>query len=328
MKTNNRSHFLFLCLSILSISISACGGNTKTESTSEAQGAIQIDGSSTVYPITEAVAEEFRNEKPDIKISVALSGTGGGFKKFGRGEIDINDASRPIKPAEDSLAKANNISYTGLIIAYDGLAVVVNPQNDWVTSMTVSELKKLWAPEAQGTIMRWNQIRPEWPDEEIHLFGAGVESGTYDYFTEVIVGKSHSSRGDFTASEDDNVLVQGISSDKYSLGFFGLAYYEENSEKLKLVGIDDGNDANGTGAIIPTVETVKNKTYAPLGRPLYIYINSTAAARQEVKDFIAFYLANVNALAEEVGYIPLTTEESAAAVSQWNTFSGGGTATQ
>jgi phosphate transport system substrate-binding protein len=306
----------------------SCGGNTKTETSETGQGVIQIDGSSTVYPITEAVAEEFRKEKPGIKVSVALSGTGGGFKKFGRGEIDINDASRPIKPAEDSLAKANNISYTGLTIAYDGLSVVVNPQNNWVTSMTVEELKKLWAPEAQGTVMRWNQIRPEWPNEEIHLFGPGVESGTYDYFTEVIVGKSHSSRGDFTASEDDNVLVQGIASDKNALGFFGLAYYEENMEKLKLVGIDDGKDDNGAGPILPSVETVKNKTYAPLGRPLYIYINSVAAGRQEVKDFIAFYLSNVNTLSQEVGYIPLTAEESAAALSQWNTFSTAPAATQ
>lgn len=306
---------------MISIILISCGGNKQGDTKSEtASGVIQIDGSSTVYPITEAVAEEFRKVQPEVKISVALSGTGGGFKKFGRGEIDINDASRPIKPAEDSLAKANNISYTGLVIAYDGLAVVVNPENTWTTSMTVAELKTLWSPEAQGKIMRWNQIRPEWPNEEIHLFGAGVESGTYDYFTEVIVGKSHSSRGDFTASEDDNVLVQGIASDKNSLGFFGLAYYEENKDKLKLVGIDDGNDANGAGPIVPSVETVKNKSYAPLGRPLFLYINSSAAARQEVKDFIAFYLANVNELAQEVGYIPLTTEESAAALSQWNAF--------
>ena len=327
MKKTNFIPCTFLCLSVMYLSLASCGSNKTEESKETAQGVIQIDGSSTVYPITEAAAEEFRVDYGNIKVSVGLSGTGGGFKKFGRGEIDINDASRPIKPAEDSLAKANNITYTGLTIAYDGLAVVVNPENDWATSMTVEELKKLWAPEAQGTIMRWNQIRPEWPDEEIHLFGAGVESGTYDYFTEVIVGKSHSSRGDFTASEDDNVLVQGIASDKYSLGFFGLAYYEENKEMLKLVGVDDGNEANGAGPILPSVETVKNKTYAPLGRPLYIYVNNKAAARQEVKDFIAFYLENVNALAEEVGYIPLTTEESAAALAQWNAFNAS-TATQ
>lgn len=320
MKKNNLIHLAILFFTIISLALSSCGGNKSADTTDANQDIIRIDGSSTVYPITEAVAEELRKEKPDIKVSVALSGTGGGFKKFGRGEIDINDASRPIKTAEDSLAKANNITYTGITIAYDGLAVVVNPQNDWLTSMTVAELKKLWSPEAQGVVMRWNQIRPEWPNEEIHLFGAGVESGTYDYFTEVIVGKSHSSRGDFTASEDDNVLVQGIASDKYGLGFFGLAYFEENKDKLKLVAIDDSNDANGAGPILPTVETVKNKTYSPLGRPLFIYISNQAAARQEVKDFIGFYLANVNTLSQEVGYIPLTTEETAAAVTQWNTF--------
>lgn len=302
----------------------SCGGQKSNDSDDTAlSGNITIDGSSTVYPITEAVAEEFRSVQPAIKISVALSGTGGGFKKFGRGEIDINDASRPMKPAEDSLAKSNNVTYTDLIIAYDGMAVVVNPENDWCNDMTVAELKMLWEPEAQGKIMRWNQIRPEWPDEEIHLFGAGVESGTYDYFTEVIVGKSHSSRGDFTASEDDNVLVQGIASDKFSLGFFGLAYYEENHEKLKLIGVDDSNPANGEGPVKPSVETVKNKTYVPLGRPLYLYINNTAGARPEVQEFINFYLANANELAEEVGFIPLTEDETSAAKTKWDQFVSG-----
>lgn len=312
--------FLFLPVVIL-LSCIAC--NPKSDSNqngSELSGTINIDGSSTVYPITEAVAEEFKAEQPAVKISVALSGTGGGFKKFGRGEIDINDASRPMAPREDSLAKSNNIQYIELTIAYDGMAIVVHPENDWVTDMTVAELKMLWEPEAQGKIKRWNQVRAEWPDEEIHLFGAGVESGTYDYFTEAIVGKSHSSRGDFTASEDDNVLVQGIASDKYSLGFFGLAYYEENKEKLKLVGVDDGNETNGAGAIKPSLETVKNKTYAPLGRPLFIYVNSVAGARKEVQSFVNFYLDNVNELSEEVGFIPLTDEELASAKSTWQTF--------
>lgn len=312
---------IFLVSLIFLFQLASCGGTKKEDSTgTELSGNINIDGSSTVYPITEAVAEEFRAEQPAVKVSVALSGTGGGFKKFGRGEIDINDASRPIKPSEDSLAKSNNISYIELIVAFDGMAVVVHPQNDWCNHMTVEELKKLWEPEAQGKITRWNQIRPEWPDEEIHLFGAGVESGTYDYFTEVIVGKSHSSRGDFTASEDDNVLVQGIASDKYALGFFGLAYYEENKEKLKIVGIDDGNDANGAGPVLPSIETVKNKTYVPLGRPLYIYINNTAGSRPEVQAFITFYLDNVNLLAEEVGFIALTEEETAGSKSKWQAF--------
>jgi len=309
---------LFL-LPLLLLFLTSCGGNQKTDKAAST-GAINIDGSSTVYPITEAVAEEFKKVQPDVKVSVALSGTGGGFKKFSRGEIDINDASRPIKPSEDSLAKSNNISYVDLTIAYDGMAVVVNPKNTWCKDMTVADLKLLWSPEAQGKIMKWNQIRKEWPNEEIHLFGPGVESGTYDYFTEVIVGKSHSSRGDYTASEDDNVLVQGIASDQYALGFFGLAYYEENQDKLRLIGIDDGNDANGTGPILPSLETVKNKSYAPLGRPLFIYINSTAGKRKEVEDFVGFYLTNVAELAKEVGFIPLTDEETASTKAKWDQF--------
>lgn len=312
----------FIFIPVIFLIIAACGGQKSDNSSDENKlsGTISIDGSSTVYPITEAVAEEFRAVEPSVKVSVALSGTGGGFKKFGRGEIDINDASRPIKPYEDSLAKSNNVSYVELIVAFDGMAVVVNPQNNWCNDMTVAELKMLWEPEAQGKITRWNQIRSEWPDEEIHLFGAGVESGTYDYFTEVIVGKSHSSRGDFTASEDDNVLVQGIASDKYALGFFGFAYFEENHDKLKIVGIDDGNDANGQGPVVPSIETVKNKSYSPLGRPLYIYVNSTAGIRPEVQEFVRFYLDNTNELSEEVGFIPLTDDEIAGAKAKWEAF--------
>lgn len=303
------------------IALAACGGKQTTDATSGAlSGTINIDGSSTVYPITEAVAEEFQKVQPGVKVSVALSGTGGGFKKFGRGETDINDASRPIKSAEDSLAKSHNVSYVELEVAFDGMAVVVNPKNDWCKDMTVAELKMLWEPEAQGKITKWNQIRKEWPNEEIHLFGAGVESGTYDYFTEVIVGKSHSSRGDFTASEDDNVLVQGVASDKNALGFFGLAYYEENMDKLKVIGIDDQKAENGEGPILPSVETVKNKSYAPLGRPLFIYVNSTAAKRKEVQEFVTFYLANTDALTAEVGFIPLTDEETVAVKAKWEAF--------
>jgi len=304
--------------------IASCVGNKEKTNdntqTTKLTGAINIDGSSTVYPITEAVAENFKKVQPEVKVAVALSGTGGGFKKFGRGETDINDASRPIKKAEDSLAKSHNVSYVELMVCYDGMVVVVNPKNDWCDDMTVAELKMLWSPEAQGKITKWNQIRKEWPHEEIHLYGAGVESGTYDYFTEVITGKSHSSRGDYTASEDDNVLVQGIASDKYALGFFGLAYYEENMDKLKVIGIDDGKDDNGVGAILPSIETVKNKTYAPLSRPLFIYVNSTAGKRKEVQEFVRFYLDNTNALSKEVGYIPMTDEETASVKTKWEEF--------
>jgi phosphate transport system substrate-binding protein len=277
-------------------------GNTSQKS-DKLSGTIKIDGSSTVYPITEAVAEEFRVNQPDVQVTIGISGTGGGFKKFGGGETDISDASRPIKQKEIDICKENGISYVDLTVAYDGLAVLVNPDNDWVDHFTTEELKKLWEPDAQGKIMKWNQIRPEWPDEEVHLFGPGVASGTYDYFTEAVVGESGSSRGDFTASEDDNVLVQGIAGDKYGLGFFGLAYYEENKDKLRLVAIDGGN-----GPINPTLETVSNGTYSPLSRPLFIYVNSTAAKKAEVQEFINFYIANAPQLSTEIGYVPLPAD--------------------
>lgn len=278
----------------------ACGNNKKESGSS----AISIDGSSTVYPVTEAMAEEFRSVDPDVNVTIGVSGTGGGFKKFGRGEVDIANASRPIKDEEKAIAQQNNINYVGLEVAYDGLAVVVHPENDWVTCFTVEELKKIWEPAAQGTIKRWNQINPEWPNEEILLFGPGVASGTFDYFTEAIVGKSGSSRGDFTASEDDNVLVQGVSGSKYGLAFFGLAYFEENQDKLKLVGVDGGQ-----GCVMPSLETVKNSTYAPLSRPLYIYINSSSLKNPKVIEFVNFYLDQAPTLLEDVGYFPLSAEE-------------------
>ncbi|MCE3279590.1 MAG: protein sphX [Bacteroidetes bacterium] len=310
-----------LILPITAITMVSCGGKKTSDSgNSNLSGDIKIDGSSTVFPITEAVAEDYKAQYPDVKVTVGLSGTGGGFKKFGRGEIDINDASRSIKSVEDSVCKANNITHLELKVAFDGLAVVVNPKNTWVNDITVAELKMIWEPAAQGKIKYWNQIRPEWPKEEIHLFGAGVESGTYDYFTEAIVGKSHSSRGDYTASEDDNVLVQGISTDKLALGFFGIAYFEANKDKLKVVPVDDQKDENGKGPITPSIETVKNKTYAPLGRPLFIYVNSSAAKRPEVQSFIDFYLTNGGALSQEVGYIAMTDEEYTAEKAKFNEF--------
>lgn len=283
----------------------------------KASGTIQIDGSSTVYPITEAVAEEFRAHNGEVRVTVGYSGTGGGFKKFIRGEIDINDASRPIKQSEHDDAVKAGITYIELPVAYDGLAVVVHPENNWVSSITVAELKKIWEPGAQGKITRWNQVRPEWPNEEIHLFGAGVESGTYDYFTEAIVGESHASRGDYTASEDDNVLVQGISGDKFSLGFFGLAYYEENKSKLKLIPVDDENDANGKGPVSASLETVRNGTYQPLSRPIFIYVASESAKRPEVQEFVKFYLENTRSLSQEVGYVPLPDEISDLTISRF-----------
>ncbi|MBL6964031.1 MAG: PstS family phosphate ABC transporter substrate-binding protein [Bacteroidetes bacterium] len=278
-------------------------------------GSISIDGSSTVYPVTEAVAEEFGLENPDVKVTIGVSGTGGGFKKFARKETDISNASRPIKDSEKEACAENEISYVELTIAYDGLAVLISPENDWVDYFTVTELKKIWEPGAQGKIMKWNQIRPEWPNEEMHLFGPGVASGTYDYFTEAIVGESGASRGDFTASEDDNVLVQGIANDKYGLGFFGLAYYEENKDKLALVGVD-----NGTGPVKPNLETVGNGSYAPLSRPVFIYVNDAAAARKEVKAFVRFYFENAAELVKEVGYIPLPAAEYGVEKAEFEAF--------
>jgi phosphate transport system substrate-binding protein len=266
-------------------------------------GNISIDGSSTVFPVTEAVAEEFRAIQPDVQVTIGVSGTGGGFQKFSRGETNISNASRPIKDKEIEACAENNITYLGLEVAYDGLAVVVNPENTWVDSFTVEELKKIWEPAAQGKIMKWNQIRPEWPNEEIHLFGPGVASGTFDYFTEAINGKSGTSRGDFTASEDDHVLVQGIAGDKYALGFFGLAYYEESKDKLSLIGVN-----NGTEVVKPSLETVSNGTYSPLSRPLFIYVNSSSIKQPEVVEFVNFYLDNAAELSEDVGYIKLPAE--------------------
>lgn len=267
------------------------------------KGRISIDGSSSVYPITEAVAEEYRNRHGDIRVTVGVSGTGGGFKKFARGEIDISNASRPIKEPEIKACAENNIGFIEIPVAYDGLAVVISPANEFVDFLTVEELKKMWEPAAQEKIISWKQIRATFPDVPLRLYGAGTSSGTYDYFTEAIVGKAKSSRGDYTASEDDNVLVQGVSTDKGALGFFGLAYYVENKTKLKLVGVDAGK-----GPVYPTDSTVRTGTYAPLSRPEFIYINARSANSAVIQDFVRFYLENASKLVKEVGYVPLPDE--------------------
>jgi len=262
---------------------------------------IKIDGSSTVYPVTEAVAEEFQKaKKGKIKVTVGISGTGGGFKKFCRGETDISDASRPILKAEMDICKQAGIQYYELSVAYDALTVMVNPKNNWVTSMSVAELKKIWEPTAQGKIMNWNQVRPNWPNAPLKLYGAGADSGTFDYFTEAITGKAKSSRGDFTASEDDNVLVQGIANDRNALGFFGFSYYVENQDKLKAVAIDGGK-----GPVMPSAKAVEDGTYQPLSRPIFIYVNKKSAEKSEVKEFVEFYLKNAANLVKQVKYVAL-----------------------
>ena len=269
------------------------------------QRIITIDGSSTVFPITEAMAEEFQKANRGIKVTVGIGGTGGGFKKFCRGETDISNASRPITAKEREDCKKNNVEYIELPVALDALTVMVNPRNDWVTEMTVAELKKIWEPEAQGKIVNWNQVRAGFPDRPLRLYGAGVDSGTYDYFTAAIVGKEHSSRGDFTASEDDNVLVQGIAGDINALGFFGLAYYLENTGKLKAVAIRPKEDSK---AVLPSVESARDGSYQPLSRPIFIYVSKKSVdTKPEVATFVEFYLDKKNAcnLVKEVGYVPL-----------------------
>jgi phosphate transport system substrate-binding protein len=266
---------------------------------------ISVDGSSTVFPITEAVAEEFQKANKGIKVTVGIGGTGGGFKKFCRGEIDISDASRPIRVDERTDCKKSNVEFIELPVALDALSVMVNPKNDWVKEMTVAELKTIWQPEAQGKIMNWKQVRAGFPDRPLKLYGAGIDSGTYDYFTAAIVGKEHSSRGDFTASEDDNVLVQGISGDLNALGFFGLAYYLENKSKLKAIGIKMKDDSK---AVEPSVETARDGSYQPLSRPIFIYVSKKSVdTKPEVAKFVEFYMDKNHAakLVKEVGYVPL-----------------------
>jgi phosphate transport system substrate-binding protein len=303
-------HARFALIGSFAIVAAACGGGSSSPSSESATArpsVIQIDGSSTVFPISEAVAEEFQKANPNVRVTVGISGTGGGFQKFCRGETDISDASRPIRAAEIEACKTAGIEYIELPIAYDGLAVVVNPKNAWATAITVAELKTLWAPEAQGKVLRWNQVRPAWPNRDVRLFGAGVDSGTYDYFTEAIVGKEGASRGDFTSSEDDNVLVQGVSSDELALGFIPFAYVEQNQEKLKLVPVEDGKADNGDGPIFPSAETVRNGTYQPLSRPLFVYVARKAADRPEVQRFVESFFTAAE-LVREVGYVELTPQ--------------------
>ncbi|MDA0770623.1 MAG: phosphate ABC transporter substrate-binding protein [SAR202 cluster bacterium Casp-Chloro-G4] len=289
----------------------ACGGSTGTgagdgtgqpSSGSGVSGQIEIDGSSTVFPITEAVAEEFRNSHPNVQVNVGVSGTGGGFKRFIEGQIDINDASRPIKPSESGTAAENGVEYLELEVAIDGLAVMVSPQNDFVECLTVEQLKTIWEPGS--SVKTWNDVDPTWPNNGLNLYGPGTDSGTFDYFTEVVMGEAQASRPDYSASEDDNVLVQGIGGDRNALGYFGYAYYIENVDKLKIVAIDAG-----AGCVKPTAETIENGKYQPLSRPLLIYINKASLEKPDVNAFLRFYMENGAELAEEVGYIRLSEQE-------------------
>lgn len=281
-----------------SASASTSASESSTSTVEKLGGKIVIDGSSTVYPITMAVAEEFKNEQPDVEVSVAMSGTGGGMKKFVAGEIDICDASRPIKQEEIDQAKAKGIDFIELEVAYDGISVVVNKDNTWVDTITTAELNKIWAKDSK--IKTWKEVNPSWPDEPLKLYGPGTDSGTFEFFTEKINKVAKESRTDYTPSEDDNVLVQGIAGDKAAMGYFGFAYYEENTDKLKVLKIDDGK-----GPIEPTAKSIKDKTYSPLSRPLFIYINKAKMDLPEVKAFVNYYIDNAATLSAEVGYVPL-----------------------
>jgi len=279
----------------------ALAGGVATVPLASAQ-VVKVDGSSTVFPITEAVAEDYqKSTKGKAKVTVGISGTGGGFKKFCRGETDVSNASRPILKKEMDDCKAAGIEYFELPVAFDALTVVVNPKNAFIKQLTVAEMKKMWEPGAQGKVTRWNQVNPAWPDAPIKLFGPGADSGTFDYFTEAVVGKSKASRGDFTASEDDNVLVQGVSRDVNGLGYFGYAYYIENKDKLKAVPI-----VNEKGQPVePSMDAVLKGNYSPLSRPIFIYVNAKSLEKPEVKEFVEFYMKGGGKLAKEVKYVPL-----------------------
>jgi phosphate transport system substrate-binding protein len=298
----------------LALAAAACnGGDSDGGSAGGLSGSVNADGSSTVAPITTAVAEEWNRDAPDVRVAVGTSGTGGGFQKFCAGETDISDASRPIKPEEAEACKAKGVEYVELEVAKDGLSVLVNPKNDFVECLTVEELKAIWAPDSQ--VKSWNQVRSGFPDQPITLFGPGTDSGTFDYFTDEINGEEGASRSDYTASEDDNVLVNGIAQDPNALGYFGYAYYEENRNKLKLVGVDGGK-----GCVKPSSQTINSGAYAPLSRPLFIYVTKKATERPEVVAFVDFYLETVSELIDSVGYIAVPASTLEKEIEEWKGF--------
>ncbi|MBR2568000.1 MAG: PstS family phosphate ABC transporter substrate-binding protein [Paenibacillus sp.] len=284
--------------------LSACGGNSKDNGEAALSGTINIDGSSTVFPMTEAIAEEFSAAHKDVRVSVGTSGTGSGFKRFARGETELSNASRPIKEEEAKAAKDNGIDYQELTVAYDGLAIVVNKDNDWVDKLTLDELKKIYEPDSK--VKTWADVREGWPATELRIYSPGSEHGTFDYFTEAINGESKAMRNDkqITFSADTNAIVQGVSGDSTAIGYFGYSFFEENQDKLKLIPVD-----NGTATVTPSPETVKDGSYTPLSRPLLVYVDKAKLSTPEVKAFVEFYLENAGAIAPEVGYVPLPDEK-------------------
>ncbi|MGD7705332.1 PstS family phosphate ABC transporter substrate-binding protein [Microlunatus sp. Y2014] len=301
--------------------VAGCGGQAPATGGEGGEGGVQgtvaIDGSSTVAPLSEAAADRFRDVEAGVNVTVATSGTGGGFKKFCAGETDISDASRPIKDEEAATCKAAGIEFTEVVIANDGLAVVVNPENTWANCLTMEHLKTMWAPESEGKITNWNQIDPSFPDQKLTLFGAGTDSGTFDYFTDAVNGEEGASRTDYSPSEDDNVTIQGVFGDKGAVGYFGLSYVEENPDKVKAVEIDSGN-----GCVAPSEKTVQDGTYTPLGRPLFIYVaNKSYKEKEAVKTFVDFYLENEAEIAKAALYIGLTPEQKEKAQGQLGSLS-------
>lgn len=305
------NYFGALSLASALLVLTACGGQSNPSTAGNttgggAGGSVAVDGSSTVAPLTEAAATQFRSKNSGINVTVATSGTGGGFKKFCAGETDISNASRPIKEAEIADCKAKGIEYTEIVMANDGLSVVVNPENDWAKCLTVKQLNKIWGPEAEGKVKTWKDVDPSFPAEKLDLFGAGTDSGTFDYFTEAINGKEGAIRTDYSPSEDDNVTIQGVQGSKGALGFFGLSYAEENPNAVKIVPVD-----SGAGCITPSSDTVQNGTYKPLGRPLFVYVaNKSYTEKPQVKEFVDFYAENAPAIAKEALFIGLTEEQS------------------
>ncbi|WP_106766381.1 PstS family phosphate ABC transporter substrate-binding protein [Paenibacillus faecalis] len=303
-KRGRKTAGILALILMLSTVLAACGGGDKSDTGAGLSGTIEIDGSSTVHPLTEAVAEEFGMENRDVRVPIGTGGTGAGFKRFINGEIVMTNASRPIKDNEAKEAEEKGFEYHEVMVAYDGLAVVVNPENDFVDKLTIEELKKIYEPESK--VKTWADIREGWPAEEIRIYSPGTDHGTFDYFTEAINGEAQISRNDgqITFSADTNAIVQGVAGDKKAIGYFGFSFYEENQDKLKLVPID-----NGTATVSPNAETIKDNSYAPLSRPLFVYVSKKEMERPEVKAFLDFYLSNAGALASEVGFVPLQDDQ-------------------
>ncbi|HVF14759.1 MAG TPA: PstS family phosphate ABC transporter substrate-binding protein [Acidimicrobiales bacterium] len=311
---------LFGCVLAFALAATACGGDDGTETTTgetsgDLSGTIKIDGSSTVAPLSEAAAELFQAENPNVRVTVGTSGTGGGFQKFCNGETDISDASRPIKQTEIDACAAKGIRYDAITVANDGLSVVVSPENSWAKCLTVEQLKKVWAPDS--TVANWKDVDPSFPDEKLTLFGAGTDSGTFDYFTEAINGKEGASRTDYNATEDDNVTINGVSGTRGGMGYLGLSYVEQNPGKVKPLEIDGGG-----GCVAPAIKTVQDETYKPLARPLFIYPTAAALARPEVQAFLRFYIENSDDIAEQALFVPMTDTERAESNAKIQALSG------